>query len=307
MKKRLVEPAQAWEAALPGSVRKMIVTLMYSSLPYCSSNTRPDVDFKVHLDMQMQTLAADPVFFGLYGVQPYRSNYVEPETLYWMGMLLRHYGIEGRTDLLSKDPYAPKHILNADFDEGTASWQLQPAEPETITAGTCKGYGRLEGRYGGTWSEGDKFLLTRRSAKGPNVFRQEIRNLTPGRLYSLKMFTGDHQALVQGKSARGPRSNKLERGGLHAVSLQIENVEVLPGPEHSFQQPFRGAWGRVPPPFNDKDKAAYWPNFHWRVFRAKAAAAELRISDWASDKAPGGPLGQELMYNFIEVQPYVGD
>jgi hypothetical protein len=45
-------------------------------------------------------------------------------------------------------------------------------------------------------------------------------------------------------------------------------------------------------------------NYHFRVFRAIGRTAGLAISDWASPEAPGGPTGQELMFNFIEVQPY---
>ena len=48
-------------------------------------------------------------------------------------------------------------------------------------------------------------------------------------------------------------------------------------------------------------------NFHWIIFRAKAETAKLTISDWTNQKEPGEPGGaiaQELIYNFIEVQPY---
>jgi hypothetical protein len=207
---------------------------------------------------------------------------------------MRHYGIEGRTERLSKDPYMPQHILNPDFADGTDSWQTHPAEPDGITAGTVKLYGSLEGRYSRGGTEGDQFLMTRRSDKAPNVFEQEMQHLTPGRLYCLKMMTGDHQDLLQGKSKRAP----------HAVSIQIDNVEILPGPENSFQSSFMGPWSRVPPPFNNKSGPHYWMNFHWRVFKANAATAHLRISDWQSEKEPGGPAGQDLMFNFIEVQPY---
>lgn len=48
-------------------------------------------------------------------------------------------------------------------------------------------------------------------------------------------------------------------------------------------------------------------NHHRIVFRAKAPTAKLTISDWAEDGKPGGPVGQELICNFIEVQPYLGD
>jgi hypothetical protein len=295
IKRRLVDSARPWEVALPGSVRKMIVTLMYSSLPYCTANTLPTVDFKVHLDMQLETLANDPVFFGLYGVQPYRSNYVEPETLRWMGKLLRHYGIEGRKERLSRDPYELRHVLNPDFEDGATHWQLQPAEPNSITTDKLDKFGSLQGRYGGTWTEGNRFLLTKRSAKAPNAFSQEMNNLTPGRLYSLKMYTADHQDLVQGKSRNAP----------HAVSIAIQNAELLSGAENSFQSPFPGAWGRVPTPFAGQSAPRFWMNFHWRVFRPKGPTATLRITDWQDDKTPGGPGGQELMFNFIEVQPYV--
>ena len=47
--------------------------------------------------------------------------------------------------------------------------------------------------------------------------------------------------------------------------------------------------------------------YHWLVFRAKRDSAELTISDWVSDTAPGGPIGQEFMFNFIEIQPYLED
>ena len=59
-------------------------------------------------------------------------------------------------------------------------------------------------------------------------------------------------------------------------------------------------------------------NYHYRVFRADGETAKLVISDWGSDAAPalrdvvgddvpGGPIGQEIMYNFIGVVPYFSD
>ena len=56
-----------------------------------------------------------------------------------------------------------------------------------------------------------------------------------------------------------------------------------------------------------KGKNKYYMNYHWRVFRAKAETARLTVSDWKSGEERGGPVGQELMYNFIEIQPYIGD
>ena len=45
-------------------------------------------------------------------------------------------------------------------------------------------------------------------------------------------------------------------------------------------------------------------NYHWRVFRAKQTTAQLTVTDWKNATTPGGPSGQELMFNFFEVQPY---
>ena len=48
-------------------------------------------------------------------------------------------------------------------------------------------------------------------------------------------------------------------------------------------------------------------NYHWRVFMAKETTTKLTVTDWQHDQQPGGPIGQELMFNFIEVQPYIED
>jgi hypothetical protein len=48
-----------------------------------------------------------------------------------------------------------------------------------------------------------------------------------------------------------------------------------------------------------------WLSSHEKVFRAKSGAAKLTISDWASDDGPGGPVGQEIALNFVEIQPYL--
>jgi hypothetical protein len=36
----------------------------------------------------------------------------------------------------------------------------------------------------------------------------------------------------------------------------------------------------------------------------RPGTARLTISDWADERNPGGPIGQEMVYNFVEVQPY---
>ena len=67
---------------------------------------------------------------------------------------------------------------------------------------------------------GDTFLWMKRSAKGPNTFSQTIKNLEPGRLYSMKMFSCDYEDLVN------PKAKKLEEAAKFIGSLVLEGVEV---------------------------------------------------------------------------------
>ena len=45
--------------------------------------------------------------------------------------------------------------------------------------------------------------------------------------------------------------------------------------------------------------------YHWLTFRARKTTAKLVISDWRDDTEPDGPEDQELMVNYVEVQPYL--
>jgi hypothetical protein len=43
--------------------------------------------------------------------------------------------------------------------------------------------------------------------------------------------------------------------------------------------------------------------YHYQQFRATGPTAELTLSDWRSPDDPGGPIGQETIFSFVEVQP----
>jgi len=289
----LRQPVLAWEKAQPGAVRGMIICFgHYISAPPESIDVDPGVDFKVYMDMQFHLIANDPAFSGLFGVMEYTASYSDEEIVRWAGRLYRHYCIEGKREMLSPKygyTYNPGHILNPDFAEGTTGWTLSPAAEGGIATKSMKGYSWLQGRYPET-REGDAFLWMKRSPKGPNIVSQEIKGLKPGRLYSLKMFSGDYRDLSEGKSVQQK----------HALSLQLENVELLPG--KCFHHIYPNCYSHHLGSFNDQHRA--WMNYHVRVFRAKGKTAKLAISDWAGPHEPGGPAGQELMLNFIEVQPY---
>ena len=290
---RLRQNLLRYHKSVPDCAREMIYTLGFMSAPPLTLNAEPGVDYKVYMDMQMHLLANDPVFFGLYGIQWYHNGYVDEEYLRWSAKLFRHYGIEGRKERLTEDPYILPHIKNADFDEGTSGWTLQPAEDGGISIEHAAGYGTLQTRaQGGDKKAGDNVLVTRRSARAPNRISQQVRQLTPGRTYSVKMFTADYGDLEKGES----------KNETHHINIRIDGVEMIP--EKEFHQLFpSGMGGGVYGSFNAKN--SLYLTYHRVVFRARSTTAMLTISDWDSDTDPGGPVGQQLMHNFVEVQPYL--
>lgn len=284
-----------WEQAQPGAIAHLIMTLGYMSAPNESLNIYPSVDYKVYMDMQFNLLANDPTFFGLYGIMEYLSAYADEETVRWAGRLYRHYGIEGKTNLLSDEygfKYKLDHLQNPDFADGLNGWTAEHAEKDSIATKTMQGFSWLEGRYPPT-IQGNTFLWMKRSASKPNRVSQVIRGLQPGKAYSLKLIVADYGDLTQGKSVKAQ----------HAFSVALDNVEKEPN--KCFVHVIDHCYSHDHPPFNRNHKA--WMNYHFYVFRPKGKEAKLTISDWTNDAEPGGAVGQELMLNFVEVQPYLED
>ncbi len=287
-----------WRATFPGCEKQMVLVLGLFTHGL-SLNVRPDVDYKVWMDMQMRYLATHPAFDGLFGVHFWVTSFADEETLRWMGQLYRHYAIEGKTNPLSAEygyRYELDHIQNPDFDNGLEHWSIEPAAPGSMSAGYMERYARLQSRY---WHRaefpdepaGNAFLLTKRQAGKPNRATQVIRNLEPGRLYSVKMITADYQDIRNGQSEE-------KRFG---VSVELEGGEVIP--DKSFQATINSQTSSVVGmPFNGQNVA--WFNHHRIVFRATQPTGKITISDWAGPNDPGGPAGQELMINGIELQPY---
>ena len=290
---QLAQEARAWQERIPGSVQQMIVCFGHLlSAPPESVNTHPTVDHKYYMDMQFNILANHPAFDGLYGVMEYLSSYADEEYLRWAMRLYRHYCIEGRRNLLSEAygyTFAPQHLANPDFEQGVEGWTIQPAETGSITTGRHEGYSWLQGRYPQT-AVGDTFLLMRRSAPASNKVSQPIKGLRPGSVYSLKMLTGDYGDL------KAEKSNRQK----HAVSIQIDQAAIIPAKcfQHVFANCYSHHLGRF------KQEHKYWMNFHQTVFQPRAETATLTISDWANPAEPGGPVDQQLAFNFLEVQPY---
>jgi hypothetical protein len=235
--------------------------------------------------MQFHLVANDPAFAGVAGLMTYLSSYSDEETVRWAGKLFRHYALEGHAERMTDDPYTLPHLTNPDFEQGTEGWEIAAAEPGSVQPGSMSGYSWLEGRYPPT-SQGDTYLVLRRSPKGPNRISQTIRDLTSGRLYSLRLYTADVGDLSQRQK--------------HAVSLTLAGAEVLPG--RHIQHVFPNCYSHHLAPFDDKHQA--WMDYHWLVFRPAGPEVRLTIADWPETGAPDGPIGQQLAVNFVEVQPY---
>lgn len=288
-----VDGVADWETKEPGVKQQMVIAFGLFSMPPGGINKQPNVDYHVWMDQQMNLVANHPTMPGLGGLEWWTSILADEETVRFVGKLYRHYALEGKTEMLTNDPLFLTHIENADFEKGIEGWTLQPAEPGTIEAKSHPRYGRIEGRFMGLGRPadpehiGDTFLWMKRSAKGANVFSQAIRNLEPGRLYSLKMFSCDYQDLVN------PQAKKVEEASKFIGQVVIEGVDV--DPKRSFTE----AYASSPEP-----GIPVWITYHWKVFRARGTSATLTVSDWPQEKDSAGPVGQEQTFNFLEIQPY---
>ncbi|MCS7225341.1 MAG: hypothetical protein NZ959_12440, partial [Armatimonadetes bacterium] len=294
LQSRLTDEMRGWSQALPGCESHLVVCFGYESMIATETfNVDPSVDYKVWMDRQFQRVATDPAFSGIYGLMEYTSGYADEETVRWAALLFRHYGIEGRKDLLSAAygfRYRPQIIENPDFEDGLRGWEVVMAEEGSVGARKVAGYGWLQGRYPRT-EKGDTFLWLKRSVMGPNLVRQKMKHLEPGRLYSLKLVTGDYGALQSGRSVE-------ER---HGLQIRIEGGEWVD--EKCFDWVIGNNYAHQWGPFDEKNK--FWMNYHFRVFRADKREGVLILSDWKGTTEPGARIGQELMINFIEVQPYL--
>jgi hypothetical protein len=288
-----VEGISDWETKQPGVKKQMVIAFGLFSMPPGGINKLPNVDFHVWMDQQMNLAANHPTLAGIAGLAWWTTAQADEETVRFVGKLYRHYAIEGRTDLLTRDPLFMSHLQNADFEKGLAGWTLKPAEPDGIQARSFPRYGRIEGRYMGLGRPadpehiGDTFIWMKRSPKGPNTFSQTIEHLEPGRLYSLKMFSCDYQDLVQ------PRAKTRDEATPFLGSVTLEGVEV------DAKRSFTEMYASTPEP-----RIPVWITYHWKVFRAKGPTAKVTVTDWPDAKNGGAAFGQEQTFNFLELQPY---
>ncbi len=285
--RQLVQELVALEAVVPEVTKRLIVVLGLLSAPPLTLNANPGASYKVFMDMQMHSLATSSAARGLYGIEQWISSYADEDYLRWAAKLFRHYCIEGSTQRLTDDPYMLDHIQNPEFEQGLAGWTVRAAEPTSIEARKLDGLGWLQGRWP-RGEQGDTFLWLRRSAYQANRVSQTIQNLEPGRNYSVKVLFADHGNLSK------PHSN--------AITVEVEGVEAIAN--GSFQTVVKKRPSHQNKRFNLEDGYFGFQRF---LFQAHSRTALLTLSDWVSPQESGGEAGQELMVNFIEVEPYLAN
>lgn len=276
MEKFLLQRMRDFRREFPGCEKRLVfcpsILGAWDSIPY--------MDYKVWLDMQMNAVACNPIFDGVYGIAPYQSTTADPEMIRWTSALYRHYFIEGHTDLLSaKYGYTlmMEYLKNTDFSSGATAWDVRPADQGSITFKKTEDLSFKKGYL----PVGPGAMIMKRSSKKANIVRQEIRNLRPGHFYSLRMFVGD------------PTATDLKPRRKYSYSVTINGVETIP---EEYRQDIQRGDTAV------KDSICW--NYNYMVFKATKPTAMLEISDWNNAKTFGGQVGQELIFDFVQIQPF---
>lgn len=257
----------AWPSAAP-SMGMVLGNFVQS--PILSLHHHCEIDYRYYLDMQLNALANDPAFAGLGLAGYWGSYYLDEDTFRWCFRLLRHYCIEGNTDMLSERhglKYRPGHLKNADFRKGLEGWTAYGA----VSVGVVKDFGeRSLGLYGGADGVGDEFAVLERGDV-PNRLSQKIVGLVPGEKYSLQFVSFD---------ADDAAAHRFSPKRI-AVDATLTGVDIQK--ERSWTHVDRRAKTR----HGVKSDARV--NFSRIVFTANAPSAEFSFTDAAAK--PGDRTG----------------
>ena len=257
----------------------------FNQIPIISLEHNPAVDFKYFLDMQVNLVANSPDFKDLATVGYWGTYYGDEELARWSFLLMRHYAVEGRKELLSKRygfTYAPGLLANGDFADGLKGWSVSPAAAGAVRADTVPGYGKnCQGRWSGG-KAGDTVCVMTRQPAAANRISQTAQGLTVGKAYCLQFVTADRRDVVGRKGA--PRR--------YGLDVELAGAERIGS--KSFVHIDRRAGGR----YEHNDNVGK-VNLHRIVFRAASPTQVVAFSD-----ASAGP-GDELMLNFVQLKPYL--
>ena len=242
----------------------------FTQIPLCSIHGHCEMDYRHYLDMQLNMLANDPVMDGLGVAGYWGSHYTDDDTLRWCFKLLRHYCIDGATDMLSGKyglTYNPGFVKNPGFTSGLDGWCVKG----DVSCDSVEGFGRPSLGLLGVGKCGESFAVFARG-DAPNRISQKIFGLVPSETYKLQFVTFD------------ANDAKAHRFAPRKIALAAElgsGAKVLPErswrhvDRRSGKRPGAGGSARV--------------NVNCIMFEAKASEIELSFSDAAAK--PGERLG----------------
>ena len=278
----------------PDAAERFMMLMSGYTTPECwCINNYPAADIKVVFDRFFNILATDPRMVGLYGMGCYSIWHTDEEIVRWVGKLMRHYCVEGKTESLAEKygfKYIPGHLQDGDFEEGFKHWNVEAAEADSIVHKTIRGYGgnKYQWRIGREDGLGDTVALFTKSANKPNRLSQVATGLTPGKLYCLTFMSMDYDDFLK------PQNKHLD----YVFNAEISDAEIIPNVTSTRHFPI--SW------YGTGDAAPGTPEkaIHRIIFRAKTDKATITFTDWKSPTEPGGPAGARRIVNWIGLHPY---
>ena len=254
----------------------------FNQVPILSLVHNPSIDYKYYLDMQLNLAANDPSCRDLGAVGYWGCNYADDEMKRWSFALMRHYVVEGHTNLLSSAygfRYRPGHLEDGDFSGGFASWRTSgkvraDSHPEFARRSQC--------RWGGNGGVGDTFAVLTREEGAPATVSQTAKGLVPGRTYCLQFSTFDVKDVKANRIAPNRFGIDVKLGAGVEVRKDLSWVHV--------DKRTKGRYD-----FNDNVARV---NLHHIVFTARAAETEIVFDNAAA------ATGEELGINYVSLLPY---
>ena len=258
-----------------------VILGVFDHVPIMSLRSHPEVDYKRYLDMQFNLLANDPTFEGLPCTGVWGPQRADEELYRWTFRLLRHYCVEGRTDMLSdayRFAYIPGHLRNGDFRGSLDPWTATG----DVSLETVKEFGaKCEGRWKCARGLGDTFAVLKRGNDGSAAtLRQTAVGLEVGRMYCLETAAFDAKDLRKGTfdSCKVPLAVTLSDGAAICKDLSWTHEDRRRGKK------VRGNTHHI--------------SRHHIVFTAKAQQVDVILS--VSEAPPGSEMG----VNFVGLTPY---
>ena len=252
----------------------------FNQLPVICAVHHPEVDYKYYLDMQLNYMANDPAFEGLGCTGYWGSYYADHEMHRWSMALLRHYCIEGRTDMLSERygfSYIPGHLKNGDFRRSFDSWAVNGC----VSLDEHPGIGASsQRRWGDTEGIGDTFASFRKIDGVTNSISQRVTGLVPGRMYCLQAAVFDVNDMKAGRVAPRKFALAVEVSGEVKMEPSLSWVHV----DRRTKLTSKNGGARI--------------NLHHVVFTALAEEAVVTIFD------VGASSGEALGVNAVSLNPY---